>query len=171
MPPLVVAALVVGGVVAAGCTADVANGLGAPLQAIPKTDVVVETNIQSVQQAAQATLEVSQSFAGFGSTGAGGTEVTSGPSTSAGQISYAVAPGDEGVVLVGWNHTDQHCVGTVYIHQPLTSPVLGETAAGQYDFVAPAPTSAQCYAATFVATPGAPSGWPESPSATGWPPG
>ena len=138
---------------------------------IPRTDVIIETNIESALQAAQAELAVSGSFTGFGPASAGGTDVTAGPSTAAGQLSYAATTGGTGIVVAGWNHADQHCVGTVYLTRELPSPVLGLSSARQYDFVAPAPTALSCDATTFAASPATPLNWPELPSASGWPPG
>ncbi len=155
---------------APGCSSSVANGLDAPIKAIPATDVVVETNIQAVEQATQATLETTGSFADFNTADAGGTAVTAGPSSGPGDISYALVGAGSGIVLAGWNHADRHCVGAVSIHRPLSTPVLGESIAGTYDFVAPAASSAQCSAGAFAASSGAPSAWPESPSSSGWPP-
>jgi outer membrane murein-binding lipoprotein Lpp len=169
---LLLLGVVSSGLLVAGCsTNQAASDLGAPLSVIPKTDVVVETNIQAVVQAAQAVLQTTQSLAAFGPGASGGTSVTTGPSTSAGQISYAVAPGGNGIVFVGWNKADQHCIGQVYVAHPLASPVLSQSAPGQYDFVAPAGSSSSCDAASYLAEPSVPSGWPEDPSAGGWPAG
>ncbi|MHB8246601.1 MAG: hypothetical protein ACYDGN_14880 [Acidimicrobiales bacterium] len=153
-----------------GCTAAVGKALDAPLQVIPRTDVVVETNVQSAFEAAQANLAVSGSFAGFGPGSGGGTDLTAGPSTAPGQISFAVTPGGTGIVFAGWNHADQHCVGSIYVSAQLSSPVLGVSTAGRYDFIAPSRSSVYCDAATFVGSPATPLNWPELPSVSGWPP-
>lgn len=151
----------------AGCSGQVANDLDAPIKAISGTDVVIETNVSAVLQSAQAVLATSGSFAAF--TGAGsGTAVTTAASSGPGDISYAVTTGGEGIMLVGWNRADDHCVGALYLHESPPAPVLGATAAGQYDFVAPATTSAECDAAGFVSRATAPNRWPESPSTSGW---
>ncbi len=157
------------GVLGAGCsTTQAAKDFGGPLSVIPRTDVVVETNIQAVVQAAQTVLQTTQSMASFGAASSGGMDVTTGPSTTAGQISYAIAPGGEGGVFAGWNHTDDHCLGMVYVASPVTTPILGETSPGQYEFVDRASSSSQCDAASFVGQSAAPSGWPRAPSSSGW---
>jgi hypothetical protein len=149
---------------AGGCTSSVQNALDAPIQAIPKTDVVVETNLQGAIQAAQTALEVSGSFSSFGSSSAGSIDMTAGASGSPGQISYAVIAGGDGIVLVGWNRADQHCVGALYVHSALATPVLGESAPGQYYFIAPASSSSACSATSFATMASAPGGWPYEPS-------
>ncbi len=155
---------------ASGCSSSVANGLDAPIKAIPATDVVIETNIQAVEQATQATLETTGSFVDFNTADAGGTAVTTGPSPGPADISYALVGAGSGIILAGWNHADRHCIGVLYVHQALSTPVLGESNAGTYDFVAPASSSAACSAVALAASSGAPSAWPESPSSSGWPP-
>lgn len=152
------------------CVSDVSNAVDAPINVIPDTDVAVETNIQSATQAAQTRLEAGGSFSGFTAGQGGGTDMTSGPSTAPGQVSYAIIGGGQGIVLAAWNHADQHCIGSVYIHTAMALTVLGVAAPGTYDFIAPAPSSSNCDAATFAATSPAPSGWPWAPSASGWKP-
>lgn len=150
----------------AGCTSQVATDLDAPLKAIGATDVVVETNVQSALQAAQTELQTTGSLSGFTAGGGGGVALTSGPSPSDGQLSYAVTGGGEGVVLVGWNKADEHCIGAVWFHSEASTPVLGQSAPGQYDFVAPAASDSECDAASFANTAAAPAGWPESPASS-----
>lgn len=151
-----------------GCTTQVANDLDAPLQAIGATDVVVETNVQSAMQAAESHLQTAGSLTGFGAGDGGGVTLTAGPSPSDGDLSYAVTSGGGGIVIVGWNKADEHCIGAVWIGADTTAPVLGETGPNQqYDFVAPAASSSSCDASSFAGTTAAPSGWPEDPS-SGW---
>ena len=152
----------------AGCTAAVSNALDAPIQVISATDVAVGTSIQAVAQAAQAHLLVGGSFLGFGPASAAGTNITSGPSGSSGEISYSVTPGGGALVMTGWNRADRHCVGELYVQTALPTPVLGITSAGQYYFVAPAASSSACDAASYAATTAAPTGWPKNPSSSVW---
>ena len=163
--------LVVAGAVLAlsGCSSQVAKALEAPIKVLSAADVVVETNEQAALQAAQIGLETAGSFSNFGPSSAStGLDLTLGPSSGPGQLSYAVVGGGNAVLLAGWNHADEHCIGVLYVHSALSSPVLGVTSPGQWDFVAPAKTSSSCDAANLAATSGAPSGWPYGP-ASGWP--
>lgn len=153
-----------------GCSS-VQSEIEAPVKVIPETDVVVETNVQSALQGAQTSLEVDGSFSGFGSGAASGSNVTTGPSTGPSVISYAPTTGGGGIVMVGWNGVDRHCIGALYVHATLPASILGQSAPGQYDFIAPANTSADCTASTFTETSSAPSGWPVDPSSSGWPVG
>lgn len=153
----------------AGCsTQTAANDFGAPINAIPATDVVVETNIQAAAQAAQTQLESGGSFSGFGAASSGGVVLTTGASSTPSQISYAVVSNGSGVVFAGYNGADNHCIGQVYVSSTLSAPVLGTANAGQYDFIAPSPSSSDCDAASLAAQVGAPSGWPVEPSSGGW---
>jgi hypothetical protein len=151
-----------------GCTAEVSQALDAPIKATSATDVVVETNLQAVLQSAQVELETTGSFADFSPTD-GGVAVTSGSSNGPGQISYALVGGGGGIVLVGLNHVDRHCIGVVDIHIALGAPVLGATAPGQYSFIAPALSPASCTASSYAALPAASSGWPLAPTTNGFP--
>ena len=150
-----------------GCTNEVASDLDAPIQTITATDVVVLTNIQAVMQSAQTSVQMTHSFSSFsaGTAAGDGMNVTSGPSTSDGQISYAVTAGGNGIVFVGWNHADQHCVGELDFNDAPPTPVHGVATAGVvYYFIAPAASSTDCDASSFAAMASAPSHWPYAPS-------
>lgn len=165
----IIAAVAVGLFALAGCSStQAASELGAPLSVIPASDSAVETNVNTLLQSAQGALAASGSFAGFDGTAAS-VATTTGASTGPALVSYALVAGGDGLLAVAWNHADRHCVGALDVHSSLPSAVLGETAAAQYDFVAPAVSPSECTASAFD-TPAAPSDWPQAPSASGWKP-
>ena len=138
-----------------GCGASSALGSAvlAPLSALPQTDVVLETNLQSAVEAGQAQ--------------SGGLPETNGAPTTPGVVSVASASGAS--VYTAFNPADRHCLGT-FVLTAGSAPVLGESAPGTYDFwFAPANASG-CTAAGFTTETTVPSGWASGdPSAGGWP--
>jgi len=142
-----------------GCSLsnDVGNGLQAPLNVLPESDVVVETNLSTAQTAAQAGGLTGSSVA-----------TTSGPSTGYSVISVSSGPGRP-AIYAGFNQLSNDCLGLMVV--PAGSlPALGEGLAGTYYFWILKTTSAACDAATFARTPSLPSSWPKNdPSSGGWP--
>lgn len=139
-------------VTACGLSQDVGSAVTAPLAVLPATDVVVETNLQSASNAAAGSL--------------GGVQVVSGPSTNYNTISEASNLGT--TVLVGFNQLSNDCLGLIRISSP-SSPVLGESQIGTYDFWVTGTTPAVCDAATFAATAAVPHGWPAADPGGTWP--
>jgi hypothetical protein len=139
---------------ACGLENDASNAAEAPLGALKATDVVVETNLQSLETP----------------TGGIGSSVaqTAGPSTGPTVISVSSGAGRP-TVLAGFNPDSNDCLGAIEITSPGIA-VLGESQPGTYDFWVTGTTSAACDAATFAATTSVPSGWPSGdPTSSGWP--
>jgi hypothetical protein len=148
------------GLLASACSIsnDVGNASNGPLGVLKVSDVVVETNLQTVASAGD----------GIGN---GGIATTSGPSTGYHEISVSSLAGYP-MVLAGFNGLSDDCLGEVVITSPGVQ-VLGETQPGTYDFWLTGLTgtkSATCDAGSFAATTTVPSGWPAGdPSSSGWP--
>jgi hypothetical protein len=147
-----------------GCSLanDATTAVTAPLTALPATDVVVETNLQTELQAAQAAAATGQAPSG-GSFVAG---PSSGPS-----VTSVAAPQPGAEVLVAYNNVTRDCLGILYLAAAPASAVLGESGAGTYYFTAPSTPSGACTASGFAALGTAPAGWPAGdPSSAGFPP-
>ena len=143
---------------ACGLANDASSAATGPLLALKDSDTVVETNLKTVVTALQTGESASQS----------GIATTSGPSTGYGDVSVSDATG-QATVLAGFNQLSKDCLGVVYITTAASS-VLGQSQPGTYYFWVVNTTSPGCDAASFAATPSAPSGWPAGdPSGTGWP--
>lgn len=146
---------------ACGVSTALGNAALAPLSALPETDVVFETNLQSAVEGGQAQLGLS------GISGGGGVPETSGAPSSTGEVSVATTPGVS--VYTAFNPVDRHCLGSLVL--AAGSPtVLGESLPGTYDFWF-GPTTAQgCTASVFTIEATVPSGWASGdPSSSGWP--
>jgi hypothetical protein len=151
----------------AGC--GVSNALGgavmAPLTALPGTDVILETNLQSAMEGgtAQAGLSSISTAAGNG----GGLTTTGAPTTPE-QVSVADSTGVS--LYTAFNPADDHCLGLFVIRPGLLTPVLGETTAGTYYFWFGSTKAVDCTASIFTAELTVPSRWASGdPSPTGWP--
>src|SRR5579871_3674373 len=94
---------------AGGCSLgnDLASGVTAPLAALPLTDVVVETNLETDLNLLGATAGGGGAGGGAGGNGGGGGGASdgfvTGPSTGPSITSYA-APRPGVVVIVAWNN-------------------------------------------------------------------
>jgi len=149
-------AVIVGtlGLLVAAC--GLPSAIEAPLRTLTMSDVVVETNLQSVATATD----------GIGS----GVATTTGPSTTYHTVSVSSAAGHP-TVLAGFNQLSNDCLGLVEITSP-GFPVLGENQSGTFYFWVLGTTSPACDAASFAATTTAPSHWPTGdPSSSGFPAG
>jgi len=147
------------GLVASACSlsSDASSAIQAPLNILPESDVVVETNLQTAQSAAQA-----------GGLGGGAMATTSGPSTSYGVISARSGAG-RASVYAGFNQLSDDCLGLMVLSTG-SQPVLGETQPGTYYFWVLKTTPSVCDAATLAVTGSVPSGWPSGdPSTSTWP--
>lgn len=149
-----------------GCGASSALGSAvlAPLSALPETDVVMETNLQSAVQGGIAGGSIS---AISSISGSGVPEVT-GPPTSIGVVSVASTTFVS--VYTAFNPADRHCLGTFVLKPGSPTAVLGETTQGTYDFWFGPTTATSCAASLFTSESTVPSGWASGdPSSTGWP--
>jgi hypothetical protein len=147
---------------ACGASTSLGNDVLAPLSALPATDVVFETNLQSAVQGGvvQAGLSGSSTLDGL-------AETTGAPTTTS-EVSVAAGTGVS--VYTAFNPADGHCLGTFVIAPGAVVSVLGESAAGSYDFWLGGATAAGCTASTFSTESTVPSGWASGdPSSTGWP--
>ena len=165
------AGLVMGALSAAlsGCGASSALGSAvlAPLSALPQTDVVLETNLQSAVVAGQAQSGLQGISAISGAAQSGGLPETNGAPTTPGVVSVASASGAS--VYTAFNPADQHCLGT-FVLTAGSAPVLGESAPGTYDFWFGPANASGCTAAGFTTEATVPSGWASGdPSSGGWP--
>jgi len=141
-----------------GLADDVSTAITGPLLALKDSDTVVETNLKTILTAVQTGISPSQA----------GLATTSGPSTSYGLVSVSDPSGGP-LVLAGFNQLSDDCLGLVDI-TTASSAVLGQTQPGTYYFWVISTSPSGCDAASYAATPGAPSGWPAGdPSETGWP--
>jgi hypothetical protein len=139
---------------ACGLENDANTAAEAPLGALKATDVVLETNLQSVETPTD----------GMGSS----VVQTAGPSTGPTVISLSSGTGRP-TVLAGFNPDSSDCLGVVEITSPGVA-VLGETQAATYDFWVTGTTSAACDAASFAAMTSVPAGWPSGdPTSSGFP--
>jgi hypothetical protein len=137
----------------------------APLSALPATDVVFETNLQSAVEAGPAQSGFS---AISGANDTGGLPETSGAPSAAGEVSVASQTGAS--IYTAFNPADRHCLGTLVVAAGAGVTILGETTPGTYDFWFGPTTPADCTAGLFAADVTVPSGWASGdPSATGWP--
>ncbi len=147
------------GLTATACSLsnDASNALQAPLNILPESDVVVETNLNTAVTTSDT-----------GGLSGSGVATTSGPSTSYGVISVSSGPGRP-AIYAGFNQLSDDCLGMMVV--PAGSlPALGEGLAGTYYFWILKTTSSACDAATFALTPSLPSGWPKNdPTSGGWP--
>ena len=161
------------GLLAAGAMAAALGGCGvstalgndvlAPISALPETDVVFETNLQSAVEAGRAQVGV----AGISTISSGaGVPETSGAPASTGEVS--VANGTGVAVYTVYNPVDQHCLGTVVL-SPGAPSVLGESLPGDYDFWFGPTTAQACTASVFTTEATVPSGWASGDPATRWP--
>jgi hypothetical protein len=157
------AGLVLMAVAGALSSCGASNSLGsdvlAPLTALPATDVILETNLQTAVQA------------GIVQTGLSGTSsgpTTSGPPTSPGVVSAASATGVS--VYTAFNPADRHCLGTFILAPGSLLTVLGQSAPGTYDFWFGPTSAVKCTASMFTTESAVPSGWASGdPSSGGWP--
>jgi len=141
------------------------SAVRAPLSALPATDVVFETNLQSAKEVATTNVGIS-SVSGLNNNGGGFT--TAGAPSSPGLVSVASASGLS--VYSAFNPTDRHCLGTFVLAPGATFTVLGESNAGTYDFWFGPTTADDCTASLFTTETTVPSGWSSGdPSASGWP--
>lgn len=163
---LVAGALLVG-VAATLSACGVSTALGnaelSPLAALPATDVIFETNLQSAVQVGQSEIGLS---AVSGQSPAGIPE-TSGPPATTSEVSVAHAGG--AAVYTAFNPVDRHCLGTLEL-SPGAPTVLGESLPGSYDFWFGPTTAQACTAGNFTGQASVPSGWASGdPSSSGWP--
>jgi hypothetical protein len=150
---------------ACGASSALGSAVLAPLSALPATDVVFETNLQSAVEGGQAQTSLSGIS---GANEVGGLPETSGAPTAAGEVSAASVPGAS--VYTAFNPADRHCLGTLVIASGAAVTVLSETSPGSYDFWFGPTTAADCTASVFAAEPAASSVWASGdPSSTGWP--
>jgi len=157
-------------VILSGCGASTAlgNAVLAPLSALPQTDVILETNLQSAVEAGQAQGGLQGISAISGAAEAGGIPETSGPPTTPGVVSVASTTGVS--VYTAFNPADRHCLGTVVLASGSVATVLGESTPGSYDFWFGSTNASNCTAADFATDATIPTGWaPGDPSSTGWP--
>jgi hypothetical protein len=157
-------------VVLSACGAGTAlgNAVLAPLSALPQTDVILETNLQSAVVAGQAQGGLQDISAISGAAEAGGLPETSGPPTAPGVVSVASATGVS--VYTAFNPADRHCLGTFVLATGSVATVLGESAPGTYDFWFGPTSSSNCTAVDFTTESTVPSGWASGdPSASRWP--
>jgi nitrous oxide reductase len=148
------------GLLSAGCglANDAQTAITGPLLALKDSDTVVEQNLQTVQTVVQSGEPASTSS----------IATTSGPSTGYGEISVSQAAGQP-TVIAGFNQLSDDCLGLVFITTG-GAAVLGQSQPGSYYFWVTGTTSAACDAASFAATPAAPSAWGAGdPSGSGWP--
>jgi hypothetical protein len=153
-------------VVVSGCGASSALGSAvlAPLSALPETDVVMETNLQSAVQGGIT----GSSISGISSIGGSGVPEVTGPPTSVGVVS--VASTTFVATYTAFNPADRHCLGTFVLKPGSPTAVLGETAPGTYDFWFGPTTATACASSLFPTESTVPSGWASGdPSSTGWP--
>jgi hypothetical protein len=148
-----------------GASAALGSAVLAPLSALPETDVVMETNLQTAVQGGIAASGIS---AVSGAANPNVPEV-SGPPTSENVVS--VGTGATGVsVYSAFNPLDKHCLGTLVLAPGSVTTVLGESTAGSYDFWFGPTTSTACTASSLATEATVPKGWATGdPSSTGWP--
>jgi hypothetical protein len=149
-----------------GCGASTAlgNAALAPLSALPLTDVVFETNLQSAVAGGGAQVGMSGIS---GTAGLGGLPETSGAPSATGEVSVASTTGV--AVYTAYNPVDKHCLGSLVL-SPGSASVLGESTPGTYDFWFGPTTAVSCTASDFATEAAVPSGWASGdPSSTGWP--
>ena len=149
---------------ACGASSALQNAVLAPLSAIPQTDVVLETNLQSATEAGQTGASLS-GLSGLSSTT--GVPETSGAPTTPSVVSVASASGVS--VYTAFNPADGHCLGTLVISSGSDLTVLGESAPGSYDFWFDASGPAACTASIFTTEASVPSGWATGDPASSWP--
>lgn len=159
---VLVAALFVGGVgaVLAGCSlpGDAVNGYYTPLNVLPDTDVVVETNLKTAATGADVSDQGGDT---------GGNVITSGPSTSASVISKDSSGTD--TAYVGFNPLSHDCLGLLAIGAAGPA-LLGQSTPGSYYFWVKNTSSGACEAASFLTLGAPPTSWPKGdPSSTAWP--
>jgi hypothetical protein len=165
---------------AGGCSLanDAVSGITAPLGALPATDVVVETNLETDLTLLGSGGGLGGAGGGLGVTGLGGAGggaagsgapdgFVSGASTGPSVTSYA-APQPGVVVIVAWNDLTHDCLGIARLGG--TAAVLGESTVGTYDFVARRTPQGGCVASSFADSPAKPASWPAGdPSNDGFP--
>jgi hypothetical protein len=152
--------LLLAAVLANACGAENAlqQAASAPLNVLKATDVVVETNLQTIRTEVGTGVAAGQAVGGM----------TNGPSTGAGVISVSQSTGE--TVLAGYDEDSRDCLGMLMV-KTAGVPVLGESSPGTYYFWLTSTTSAACDAPRFAASSGVPAGWPAGdPSSSGWPP-
>lgn len=157
-------AVAAGGVLASGCSllSDAATSATAPLTALPATDVVVETNLET-------SLTVVRTGAATGAGLAGMPGFVAGASDNPSATSFA-RPSPAVTVLAAYNNVTRDCLGVAVLSAAPPAPVLGRTAAGSYYFVARSTPPGGCAASTFAADAAVPGGWPSGdPSSAGFP--
>jgi hypothetical protein len=141
-----------------GVSTTLGNAALAPLSALPDTDVVLETNLQSAVEGGVAQAGLSGSI---------GNLTTTGPPTSPSEVSVASATGVS--VYTAFNPVDRHCLGTFVLASGAPSVVLGETTPGTYDFWFGPTTAVDCTASEFTTEASVPSGWAAGDPSTSWP--
>ncbi|MGA3351738.1 MAG: hypothetical protein ABSD85_00950 [Acidimicrobiales bacterium] len=147
---------------ACGASTSLGNDFLAPLTALPATDVVFETNLQSAVQGGVVQAGLS------GTSQLGGLAETSGAPATTSEVSVASGTGVS--VYTAFNPVDRHCLGSFVIPPGAAVTVLGESDAGTYDFWFSATTATGCTASIFTTEMSVPSGWASGdPSSTGWP--
>lgn len=157
--------------VLAGCGAQ--QAVEGPINAIQATDVVVESNLQAAQQAAQTEYVTANSYSSFGTADAPsiGKKITLDPSRNPGTISYAVSADGQSLVLASYNKATENCYGIIQIAGTASPPILGETGTGTYDFEDPHIISTGCDAGRYMSAQSTLPGWPAGDPAVSpaWP--
>jgi hypothetical protein len=148
-----------------GVSSALGSAVMAPLTALPGTDVILDTNLQSAMQGGVTQAGLS----GISdATGNGGGSTTARAPTTPQEVSVADETGVS--MYTSFNPVDDHCLGLFVIRPGLVSPVLGESTTGKYYFWFGPTKVVDCTASNFTAEPTAPSGWaPGDPSSTGRP--
>lgn len=153
-----------GSLSACGASSALGSAVLAPLSAIPQTDVVLETNLESATEAGQAGAPLS-GISGVAST-VGVPETTGAPTTP----SVVSVTSQAGVsIFTAFNPADKHCLGTLVISAGSDTTVLGESAPGSYDFWFGASGPAACTASIFTTETSVPTSWATGDPATSWP--
>ena len=141
-----------------GVSTSLGNAALAPLSALPDTDVVLETNLQSAVEGGIAQAGISGSSGGL---------TTTGPPTSPSVVSVASTTAVS--VYTAFNPADRHCLGTFVLAPGAPFAVLGETTSGRYDFWFGPTTTVDCTASVFTTETTVPSGWAAGDPSTNWP--
>jgi hypothetical protein len=173
-------AIAVAGFASGGCSllSDAATSATAPLSALPATDVVVETNLET-QLGSGLGLGSGAGLGGVtgvpgGQLGGGlpfaGAPVVSGPSTGPTEISSTTI-GAGSFLIVEYNNLTQDCLGILRLSGSIGAVVLGRSSPGTYYFVERSTPTGGCASSTFAGEPTVPKGWPgDDPSSAGFPP-
>ena len=141
-----------------GVSTALGNAALAPLSALPDTDVILETNLESAVEGGITQAGVS---------GSGGGLTTNGPPTSPTTVSVASTTAVS--VYTAFNPTDRHCLGTFVLAPGAPLAVLGETTPGRYDFWFGPTTAVDCTASAFTTETTVPPGWAAGDPSTNWP--